>query len=182
MSRPDPATFPAPPLPNSYWVEPGRLLAGEYPANPSRADSMHRLHLLLAAGVSYFLDLTEPDELSAYDSLLPAKAQVKNGGGVITYVRKPIRDHSVPMQPAMMEEILAHLERALDARHCVYVHCRAGIGRTGTVVGCYLIRNGMRPLDALAYLNELWRANQQSKLWPHIPETEEQRTYILDWR
>jgi hypothetical protein len=82
----DAADRPQPPLPNSYWVEPGRLLAGEYPASASRADSLERLQRLLAAGVTYFLDLTEPGELAAYEHSC-------NDSGrwpPVIYVRKPI--------------------------------------------------------------------------------------------
>jgi hypothetical protein len=46
------------PIPNSYWVQPGRLLAGEYPGSMSRADAMERVQRLLAAGITSFVDLT----------------------------------------------------------------------------------------------------------------------------
>ena len=54
------------PLPNSYWVVPGRVLAGEYPAAPEIAETRVRLARLLDAGVSCFVDLTQPDELAPY--------------------------------------------------------------------------------------------------------------------
>jgi len=196
----------APPLPNTYWVVPGRLLAGEYPASHSRADTMERLRRLLGAGVTYFIDLTEPGELTAYDTMLPTGKAAS--GRYVMYARKPIRDHSVPEAPELMAEILDYLERALDQGHVVYVHCRAGIGRTGTVMGCYLAqaaerrgaqtaaRRGAAPdargagsagtralnEEALALLNTLWRANDRALMWPQTPETEEQQEYVLSWR
>jgi hypothetical protein len=54
---------PATPLPNTYWVVPGQVLAGEYPGAPDRAESRLRLARLIDAGVGCFLDLTQPDEL-----------------------------------------------------------------------------------------------------------------------
>ena len=45
------ATDDSPPIPNSYWVQPGALLAGEYPGSMSRADAMERVRKLLAGGV-----------------------------------------------------------------------------------------------------------------------------------
>ena len=41
-----------------------------------------------------------------------------------------------------MRAIQAHCARAGAGRR-VYVHCRAGIGRTGTVIGCYLAEQGL---------------------------------------
>ncbi len=173
-----------PPLPNTYWIEPGRLLAGEYPGSPSRADTMERLRRLLAAGVTYFIDLTEPGELNPYDLLLPT--QKTAGGRYVMYARKPIRDHSVPAAPDVMSEILDYLDRALAAGHVVYVHCRAGIGRTGTVMGCYLAQKaaqrGLSGDAALDQLNELWRANDRAQLWPQTPETDEQAEFVRAWQ
>ena len=45
------------PLPDSYWVQPGRLLAGPYPG------TREKRHALLAAGAAFFLDLTKEGEL-----------------------------------------------------------------------------------------------------------------------
>ena len=63
----------------------------------------------------------------------------------------------------------------------VYVHCRAGWGRTGTTIGCYLRERGRTPQQALAELNELWQQNARSAFWPAVPETEAQERYILEW-
>ena len=100
----------------------------------------------------------------------------------ITYARKPIRDHSIPPSREAMVEIHENLDRALAAGHCVYLHCHAGIGRTGTVLGCYFVHRGMLPDAALDHVNALWRANQRSKNWPHTPETDEQYEYVLNWK
>jgi ADP-ribosylglycohydrolase len=65
----------------------------------------------------------------------------------------------------------------------VYVHCRAGIGRTGMVVACHLIdHGGLAPDAALIRLNELWQDNHRSHTWPDVPETDEQRDFIRAWR
>ena len=57
------ASLPPRPLPATYWVVPGRLLVGEHPGSQSRADAMERLRRFLVAGVTCFVDLTEPNEL-----------------------------------------------------------------------------------------------------------------------
>ena len=54
----------------------------------------------------------------------------------------PIEDLSVPTL-ADMERILGAIDDELAAGRAVYLHCWGGIGRTGTVVGCYLVRQGL---------------------------------------
>ena len=72
MYPPPAASDPAKtPLPNSFWVLPGKLLAGEYPGAPTPQHTHARLAQLLASGINSFIDLTEPDEVTAYDADLP---------------------------------------------------------------------------------------------------------------
>jgi ADP-ribosylglycohydrolase len=161
---------PPRPLPNTYWVLPGRLLAGEYPGSPDDEEMAERLARLLAAGVDTFLDLTEAGEREDYAGALPAG---------IEYQRLPIEDHGLPQSPDHMAEIVAALGRALAAGRKPYVHCRAGIGRTGMVIACHLVAAGRSPEEALAELNRLWKQCARSAEWRRVPETEEQRDFVL---
>jgi ADP-ribosylglycohydrolase/protein-tyrosine phosphatase len=176
----DSGEFPATPFPNSFWIEPGRLLAGEYPGSANPAETRARLDALIGAGVSYFIDLTRAGELPPYDHLLPEARADDNR--YIVYVRKPVTDHGVPATAEHMAEILDYLERAIEAGHQVYVHCRAGIGRTNTVVGCWMRRRGLEGAEAIERLNVLWRANARAGTWAHVPETAAQEEYVLSWR
>ncbi|HKU14430.1 MAG TPA: ADP-ribosylglycohydrolase family protein [Steroidobacteraceae bacterium] len=170
-------TDDSPPIPNSYWVQPGRLLAGEYPGSMSRAEAMERVQRLLAAGVDSFIDLTEEGELPEYENLLPGVTEQR-----VRYRRMPVLDHSVPDSPAHMARILDLLDGELAAGRCVYLHCRAGIGRTGMTVGCHLVRSGRGNEDAYEHLQLLWRQCARSRRWPSIPETPEQIDFVLGWR
>ena len=163
----------APPLPNSYWVIPGLLLAGEYPGGQSPAETRERLEKLLAAGVKCFVDLTQPDELEPYEFALP---------DAVDYMRKPIRDHSVPARREHMADIQVCIDHALRSGRLTYVHCRAGIGRTGMVVGCFLVERGSAGADALEELNSLWQQSKRSESWPHVPETDDQTRFVRDWK
>jgi len=169
---------PAPPLPNSYWVVPERLLAGEHPSGPTESATLERLQRLLKAKIDCFIDLTEPGELAAYDGQLPGAAS----GDPVIYLRKPIRDHGLPESREQMEEILDEMDSALAAGRRIYIHCRAGIGRTNLVAGCWLVRGELSGEGALARLNELWRASARSQSWPSVPETEAQCDYLRNWR
>ncbi len=160
------------PVAESYWVIPDRLLAGRYPGGKTPRETERRIAAFVEAGFDTFIDLTEAGELPPYDIYLPSRAQ---------HVRRPIPDHGVPRETRHMADILAALRAALEAGRRVYVHCRAGIGRTGTVVACHLMEGGFEPRQALIRLNELWQDNERSSTWPDVPETDEQRNYILRW-
>jgi len=122
--------------------------------------------------------LTRAGELPPYDHWLPPVRAAD--GRYVIYLRKAIPDHGVPAAAAM-GEILDDLAGALQVGHRVYVHCRAGIGRTNTVIGCWLRRGGLEGREAILRLNELWLANPRARFWPHVPETEEQERFVLDW-
>lgn len=167
-----PAAVPPVPMRNSYWVIPGKLLAGEHPSAPTREKTRERLQRLIGAGIECFVDLTHPPEMPPYDIDLPF---------AVDYVRKPIKDHALPEERAHMVEILDCIQQALRADRPVYVHCRAGIGRTGMVMGCLLVERGLPADEAIDELNRLWQQSERSKSWALIPETEEQLRYVEEW-
>ena len=141
-------TQPPPrPDPNTYWVIPGKLLAGEYPGARDPEETRSRLRRFLAAGVSHFIDLTEAGELTPYAELL---AEVADYG--TSHQRFPIRHVSVPEEPKTMAEILAAIDRGIAEGGITYVHCRGGIGRTGLAVACWLQERGQTPDEALTDL------------------------------
>ena len=171
---------PARPYSNCYWVEPGRLLAGEYPGASQVDTARQKLRLLLAAGVTFFLDLTSPaDGLAPYAELLAEEAQGYDIA--VSYRRMTIPDYSVP-SVAQMGQTLDVIDAALAAGQVVYVHCWGGVGRTGTVVGCYLVRHGHRGEVALAQIAQWWQTVEKRDRHPHSPETPAQLQMVRMWR
>ena len=164
-----PATLP---LGNYYWALPERLLAGEHPAGATPEATRARLESLLASGISCFIDLTQEHEQASYAGSLPATVQ---------YLRRPLPDHGTPERPEAMAEILDCLRTALLQGQRVYLHCRAGIGRTGMTVGCLLAETGYAGDAALEELNRLWQQSQRARQWPSIPETDAQSAYVRRW-
>ena len=165
------------PLKNSYWVKPGQLMAGEHPGFGRLDDpAPARLRRLMEAGITTFLNLTEAHDWQDYSRLLPPGSELS--GKTIRHIRKPIMDMTIPAE-AEMARILDTIDEAVESGQVVYVHCLAGRGRTGTVIGCYLVRHGMSGEEALAEITRLRKGMPDS--FNRSPETNEQRQMVLNW-
>lgn len=168
------------PLPNTYHLNDGRLIAGEYPGSQDPDTARANLRTLIEAGVRTFIDLTEPHELEPYEQLLYEEASTL--ANTPRYLRLPIRDVSTPRTTKQMREILDAIDAGLDSGDRVYVHCWGGIGRTGTVIGCHLVRSGMSGPAAVAHVAELFASTEKSAYVRRSPETDAQVEYIRGWR
>ena len=157
----------------SYWVVEGRLLAGEYPLGELRA--------LVDAGVTAFVDLTRAGESSRRGDLPPYAEQLREiAGDEARHLHFPIPDMRVP-EERLTAEILDAIDGELEAGGVVYVHCRAGVGRTGTIIGCWLARHGERGDAALERLEDLWEGTALAMHFPRTPENDLQHEYVRDW-
>ena len=145
------------------WIDVGRLIAGRHPCAWGPEDAAAEVEGLVAEGVTLFLDLTQEGELEPYAELVPPSAR---------HVRMPIRDFSVPT-PARLVSTLDTIDAELTGGGIVYVHCWAGCGRTGVVVGCWLVRHGTAPGAALERIAKTRGLG--------CPQTLEQRLLILGW-
>ena len=154
-------------------------MGGEYPGTFQPGHVPSRVAGHIGAGITFFLDLTEEGELDSYAEHLPASHPAS--GIPVLHKRMPIRDVDVPRSPAEMIAILDVIDAALEQGHLVYIHCWGGVGRTGTVVGCYFVRRGSTGQEALVKLAELWRTVEKSKRKPVSPETELQRAFVVNW-
>lgn len=166
------------PLPNSYWVVPGRLLAGDHPCSRTLSETADRLQALLFSGVTLFIDLTEEGEASDYDHLLT----YATGAVPLKYVRHEIRDREAPRTQAEMQEILNAIDAHLAQNSAVYVHCKSGLGRTATVIGCYLARSGLSGDEAIDRLNDVYSESEAARVHKRMPETDAQSAFIRSWK
>ena len=144
-------------------IEPGRLVAGLHPCAWGADGAPAAVSELRAAGVTLFLELTQEGELEPYAHLLPPE---------VKHVRVPIRDLSVPPVVELVA-ILDLIDEEIARGGTVYVHCWAGCGRTGVVVGCWLVRHGASPHEALDRIAEARGRG--------CPQTLEQRLLVLSW-
>ena len=166
------------PIPDSYWVQRGALLAGEYPGALNDADATQKLAALLAAGVTLFIDLTEEGESGLRPYFPLAQRLAALPGQTLTHHRRSIADMGVTT-PVALAGILDEIDAALAQGQVVYVHCYGGIGRTGTVIGCWLVRHGHTGAQALAVIAERRRTTPDG--WRRSPETEAQTRMVLTW-
>jgi protein-tyrosine phosphatase len=167
---------------NCYWLLPGLVLAGEYPASrdPARPEmTQTRITALLDAGVREFVDLT-----SAAEALPPYSEAIDQAAArlevEVIHQRWAIADYSVP-DPALMRQILSRLHQAIAAKRPVYLHCQGGIGRTGTVAGCLLVECGFSGAEALGLIDAKWQVMAKRERAPQSPETAQQREFVLSW-
>ncbi|MBV5319005.1 MAG: dual specificity protein phosphatase family protein [Desulfobulbaceae bacterium] len=159
------------PIKHCYWVAPGKLLAGEYPRNIDEASSPQKLKALIQAGVTAFIDLTEDHELSPYSEMIES----------VSYQRFPVKDRTIPTSIEKTTAILDAIDHHIAQGEIVYVHCWGGVGRTGTIIGCWLSRHGSSGKAAYDQLQELWKACPKS-VYRISPESDEQKEYLMEWR
>lgn len=169
---------PIRPIPESYWVEPDRLLAGEYPGQFDSGLTRKRIDALIEAGFNTFIDLTKPNETIAYIRILLDEARLHEVE--VKHQRFPIGDFGLPTTE-QMTSILDTIDSELQAGRKIYLHCWGGIGRTGTTVGCYLVRQGKTGEEALRQLAEWWQTVPKSRIHQRSPETREQAEFIRNW-
>lgn len=85
---------------------------------------------LATAGTTTVVDLRAEDGLEADQALVESLG--------MRLIRIPVRDGQTPSS----SQIAAFLEATHQTEGTVFVHCGAGVGRTGAMVGAYTVANG----------------------------------------
>jgi len=119
------------------------------------------------AGVRAVLSLLESEEEEDLD-LRGEGAEVRKQG--LDFSSYPIPDRHVPPSESKLAQVLEKVDRELTSGKSIVVHCRQGVGRSGLVAACLLVRKGMSPGAAVEKVSAA-RGIQ-------VPETEEQREWI----
>ncbi|MDF1594056.1 MAG: dual specificity protein phosphatase family protein [Desulfobacterales bacterium] len=172
------------PFKRSYWVVPGKLLAGCYPGAVDPKQAHQKLKRLLEHGIRRVISLMEPTEINwngkAFESYEDRMKSIADDMGVeVFFDRMPIKDTWIPSRKEMCQ-ILDRIDQSIADNQPVYVHCWGGRGRTGTVVGCYLARHRIASDQKALTLIQKLRIDTEDKD-KSSPETSHQVDMVLSW-
>ncbi|MCS6865105.1 MAG: dual specificity protein phosphatase family protein [Gemmataceae bacterium] len=125
------------PPPGFSWVDPPRLAALAHP------ESSDDLRWLRRQGLDVLISLTED----------PLPRHWINDSGILA-VSVPVPDMTPPSD-RQLDHLITTIRKANDSGMGVAIHCAAGLGRTGTVLGAYFIAQGLSAQQAIAKVRSL---------------------------
>lgn len=95
--------------------------------------------------ITLILNLTPTCEI---EDKAPSYAQALDDGMNIAIRRLPITDFGVPDDDTELLDLSIHASEILRNGGRIFVHCAAGIGRTGTTAICILMALGLTATEA----------------------------------
>jgi atypical dual specificity phosphatase len=95
------------------------------------------------------LDALEQEGIGAIVSLTEDFPPELRGERRFRTLHLPIRDMTPPERD-QIEDFVAFVDDVITEDNAVGVHCLAGLGRTGTLIACYLVSRGRSADDAIA--------------------------------
>jgi atypical dual specificity phosphatase len=135
------------------WLDEG-VAACRYPRDAKS------LQELAAQGVTILINLHQRPH--------PDEALTRHG---LTAIHLPVPDFTPPT-PVQLDQGVAAISTAVSSGQRVAVHCGAGLGRTGTLLACYLVKRGLEPDEAIARI----RAARSGSI-----ETPQQEAAVADY-
>ena len=170
------------PFEKTWWIDGGKILGGRYPGDRSIEVQKQCLNALLDHGITRFVNLQQVDDRGhggePFRDYMPLVEPIARSRSIsVGFARFPIRDVSIPDLPTALAAI-NHLDDLIHAGQTPYVHCFGGNGRTGTIIGCWLVRHGRTPEQAF---EEMQRGRIGRGFTYEAPETSQQRAFVRAW-
>lgn len=148
---------------NFSWLIPGEV------AGHAGAESVGDLRYLKVKGIKALVRMAQP-----------SKALVKAGQVVsvgFTDCYEPTPDFTAPNR-YQLDRMIAFIRTSLDEGRPVGVSCRAGLGRTGTVLACYLVSRGYTASAAIAEVRSKRPGSIETQAQEEAVKTYEGRSII----
>lgn len=132
------------------WIVPGKLAGCPAPGVSAPID--YDLSLLAKVGITRLITLTETD--------LDQEALRRHH---LTNTHLPIFDREAP-SIGQTHMLLMRMQKHIEAGEVLAVHCKAGLGRTGTILAAWMIREGgLTAQDSMLRLRRIEPGFIQSK-------------------
>jgi len=141
------------------WIEDGRLAATPMPGITNDVD--YDLDLLTGVGITTLISLTERP--------FPPEPLIRHG---LKTLHLSIADRKAP-SPAEMDQLVTQMRNLLAEGEVLAVHCLAGLGRTGTILAAYLVKE--KGLPAQVALNQIRRFNRQ------FVQSDDQEDFLVEY-
>jgi ABC-type phosphate transport system ATPase subunit/protein-tyrosine phosphatase len=141
------------------WIEDGRLAATPMPGISAPIDQ--DLDMLKQAGITVLITLTEGD--------FPQDILARHG---LRNVHFPIADRKAPTT-GETDVLVNQMHDMLDRGEVLGVHCLAGLGRTGTILAAYMVKE--KGVSAQVALNQIRRFNRQ------FVQTDDQEDFLIEY-
>jgi atypical dual specificity phosphatase len=142
-----------------HWIIPGKMAGCSAPGVVNAID--YDLAVLQRMGITYLITLTETN----LDQGALRRFGLKN-------LHLPIFDREAPSN-AQTHMLLVRMERLLSQGEVLAVHCKAGLGRTGTILAAWMIRDGgFTAIEAIRRLR---------LIEPGFIQSQEQEQFLADY-
>jgi atypical dual specificity phosphatase len=141
------------------WIEDGRLAATPMPGISANIDQ--DLDLLKQAGITVLITLTEQD--------FPQHTLFQHG---LRNLHFPIADRKAP-STADTDVLVNQMHDMLNHGEVLAVHCLAGLGRTGTILAAYMVKE--KGISAQVALNQIRHFNRQ------FVQTDDQEDFLMEY-